>query len=383
MNTPSEAALAVLRQVAPGPTVLSEPSLTAAEAEAVKKCVVDGWVSSVGPEVDAFEKELASYCGLKRAVVTVNGTAALHLALKVAGVGVGDEVIIPALSFVATANAAAYCGAIPHFVDSDSATLGLSPAALERRLEAVAERRATGVYNKETDARIAACVPMHAFGHPADLDGLMAVADAWGIPVVEDAAESLGSFYKGRHTGGFGLAGVLSFNGNKIITTGGGGAIVTDDLAFADRAKHLSTTARIGGGWVFDHDAVGYNYRMPNLNAALGLAQLSRLPALRERRRRLAARYATLFADVPGVAFATEPEGTESNYWLSTILFDDSAEANAFVEKANAERIGVRPAWRLLCDLPMYADAPRDELTVTRSLAARLVNLPSSVNPDA
>lgn len=383
MNTPSERALAAMRKLLPDGAPLSVPSLGKEEAGAVYDVVMAGWVSSVGAEVDAFEKKLADYCGVRRAVVTVNGTAALHLALLAAGVKAGDEVIVPALSFVATANAVSYCGATPHFVDSEATTLGMSASALEARLARIAEKRNDGLYNKETGARIGACVPMHTYGHPVDLDGISDVLRRWGIVMIEDAAESLGSYYNGRHTGGFGLAGALSFNGNKIITTGGGGAVLTDDEAFADTCKHLSTTARTGSGWIFEHDVVGFNYRMPNLNAALGLAQLERLPALRDQRRRLALRYAEMFAAIDGVSFVVEPNGSESNYWLSTIQFDDPAEASDFIEKANAAKIGVRPPWVLLADLPMYSAAPSGDLTTARHLVGRLVNLPSSVKLDA
>ena len=293
---------------------LHEPEFKGNEWAYVKDCIDTGWVSSVGKYVDEFERKLVEFTGARYAVAVVNGTAALHVALQIAGVKVGDEVLVPALSFVATANAVSHCGAVPHFVDSCESTLGLDVKALAAHLERIAERTAHGYRNKETGRRIAAIVPMHTFGHSVDLASLMEVAARFSLPVVEDAAESLGSTYHGRHTGTFGCMGVLSFNGNKIITTGGGGAILTNDPEIARQAKHLTTTAKQPHRWEFFHDAVAYNYRLPNLNAALGCAQLESLPNFLSRKRQLAANYRKAFEHLPGLHFVDEPLDCHSNF---------------------------------------------------------------------
>lgn len=365
------------------PTVfvpLHEPRIDGNALAYVSECLESGWVSSVGAFVDRFERELSAYLGAAYAVATVNGTAALHLALHVAGVRPGEEVLVPTLTFVATANAVSACGATPHFVDVAERTLGMDPSALDVHLEAVAERRDDGAYHAASGRRIAACVPMHTFGHPVEIEPLLAVCERWGIPVVEDAAESLGSTLHGRHMGTFGRLGIVSFNGNKILTTGGGGAVVTNDEALARRARHLSTTAKLPHAYRFDHDEVAFNYRMPNLNAALGVAQLERLDAAVEEKRRLAERYRQAFADVDGVVVFVEPPGARSNYWLNALVLQapDEALRDAILERTNGAGIMTRPAWTPLHRLPMYAAAPRMAAPVAESLAARIVNVPSS-----
>lgn len=370
-----------LRRLLPVPdgmVALHQPEFAGNEWAYVKECIDTGWVSSVGAYVDRFEAMLAETCGVAHAVAVVNGTAALHVALLLAGVRRGDEVLLPSLTFIATANAVSYLGAIPHFVDADADRLGLDPAALDAWLEQMAEPGADGPRNRQTGRRIAAIVPMHAFGLPVDMDALARVAERWGLTVVEDAAESLGSRYKGRPCGSFGLLSAISFNGNKIVTTGGGGAILTNDAALAKRAKHLTTTAKQPHRWEFVHDEIGFNYRLPNLNAALGCAQLERLEAMVARKRVLADRYRTAFAGMAGVRFVAEPADSISNYWLNAIVADDEALRDPLLEAAVATGFQVRPAWRPMHLLPMYADCPRAPLPVTEALGRRLVNLPSS-----
>jgi len=357
---------------------LHAPRFAGAEWRYLKDCLDTGWVSSVGAYVDRFERDLAAVFGARRAVATVNGTAALHVALRLAGVGQGDEALIPALTFVATANAVRYCGAVSHFVDSEWATLGLDPDALDVWLTETAERRAGGPVNRRTGRRIAAVVPMHAFGHPARIDRLLAVAADWEIPVVEDAAESLGSLLDGAPLGARGLIGATSFNGNKIVTTGGGGAILTDDDALADRAKHLTTTAKQPHPWAFIHDEPGFNYRLPNVNAALGCAQLEQLPAMLADKRRLAERYRAVFRGVEGARVFEEPAGARSNYWLNALVLDDPTDRDPLLEATNAAGLMTRPVWTLMSDLPMHADCPAAPLPVARDIAGRLINIPSS-----
>lgn len=357
---------------------LHEPEFRGHEWDYVKECLDTGWVSTAGKFVDEFERQLAAYTGAAHAVAVVNGTAALHLALLMAGVESGDEVLVPTLSFVATANAVAYCQAVPHFVEADPATLGMDPVRLDAWLEEVAERGMRGCINRRSGRRIAAVVPMHTFGHPVDLGGLLAVAERWGLPMVEDAAESLGSRYKGRHCGTFGRLAAVSFNGNKIMTTGGGGAILTNDPVLAARTKHLSSTAKKPHPWLFEHDAVGFNYRLPNINAALGCAQLEQVPAFVERKRALAERYRRELAGVEGVRFVSEPEGARSNYWLNVALVPEETRDDV-LRATNGANLMTRPAWTLLHTLPMYRSCPRmDDLGVAESLERRLINLPSS-----
>lgn len=359
---------------------LHEPEFRGRERDYVVDCVDTGWVSSVGSYVDRIESDLARITGVRRAVATANGTAALHICLLLAGVQSGDEVLIPTLTFVATANAVAYCGATPHFVDSEPVSLGVDAAKLDAHLREIAEARDGVCLNRKTGAPIRALVVMHVFGHPADLDALEEVSRRWNIALVEDAAESLGSTYHGAHTGNRGLVSALSFNGNKLVTTGGGGAILTNDEALGARAKHLTTTARTAHRWNFVHDETGFNYRMPNLNAALGCAQLERLDDMLARKRILAARYADAFAKVSSASFLVEPAGTQSNYWLNAIVLAPWAAhaRNALLDELNAGGLMARPVWTLMHRLPMYAAAPRGDLSIAEDLEARIVNLPSS-----
>lgn len=345
---------------------LHAPRFQGNEQRYVQDCIASTFVSSVGAYVDRFERALADYTGARRAVAVVNGTAALQIALKLAEVQAGDEVIVPALTFVATANAVYYLGAVPHFADSAEQTLGLDPVALRDWLSHTAEHTADGARNRHSGRPIRALVPMHAFGHPADLDGLMAVAHDYRLTLVEDAAESLGSRYQGRHTGTFGLLGTLSFNGNKTITTGGGGAILTDNDALADHAKHLTTTAKVPHRWDYVHDAVGYNFRMPNLNAALGCAQLEQLPAFLASKRRLFERYRAAFDGMDDMRLMQEPPGCESNYWLQTLILSDSAadQRDAVLQATNDAGLMTRPAWRLMHQSPKNCNGLHIELTV-------------------
>ena len=359
---------------------LHEPCFKGNEWAYVKECIDTGWVSSVGSFVDRFERDLAEVTGAKHAVVVSNGTSGLQVALQVSGVERGDEVIVPALSFVATANAVMHCGGRPHFADSDAATLGLSVAALADYLPSIVERRGGSSVNRHTGRRIAAIVPMHTFGHPVDMPALMELANRYAITVVEDAAESLGSLIDGRHTGTHGRCAMLSFNGNKIVTTGGGGAIITDDAQLAKRAKHLTTTAKQPHPWAFLHDEVGYNFRMPNLNAALGCAQLEQLEAFVASKRELTGRYARAFSDVPGVSLFIERAGTRANYWLQTLMIDPAFadQRDAILARANEAGQMTRPVWELLTRLPMYTGCPAMETPVAQDLARRIINLPSS-----
>lgn len=359
---------------------LHEPWFKGNEWTYVKECIDTAWVSSAGTYVDKFERGLSAYTGAKYAVAVSNGTSALHVALQINGVNPGDEVLVPALSFVATANAVRHCGAFPHFVDSSAATLGMDVAALAEHIARVGEKRSGGLVNRHTGRRITAVVPMHTFGHPVDMPALVELVERHQLVLVEDAAESLGSFMDGRHTGTFGRCGVLSFNGNKIITTGGGGAIVTDDAELARRARHLTTTAKQAHAWAFFHDEVAYNYRMPNLNAALGCAQLEQLNGFIEAKRRLAELYAAAFARVADVAFFRESPRTRANYWLQTLILDRSVadQRDDVLALTNESGLMTRPVWELLPTLPMYKDCPSMEVTVAMDLARRIVNVPSS-----
>ena len=379
--TLAEQVVAAIRAVVgAGPVALHEPSFNGNEWLYLKECLDSTFVSSVGKYVDRFEADLAAFTGAKHAVAIVNGTAALHIALKLAGVKASNEVLIPALTFVATANAVTYCGATPHFVDSEARTLGVDAAKLRDYLANHTEQRAGECVNRVTGRVIRALVPMHTFGHPVDLDGLLAVAHDFNLALVEDAAESLGSYYHGQHTGTYGLMGTLSFNGNKTITTGGGGAILTNDIELARRAKHLTTTAKMPHVWEYRHDEVGYNYRMPNLNAALGCAQLEQLPAMLAAKRGLFQRYQAAFALVAGVKLVAEPEQCLSNYWLQTLLLDaDQANQRDPILKATNEAgFMTRPAWILMHELTSFKSCPSMALVGAQSLAQRLINIPSS-----
>lgn len=377
------AVIHALQQALPagkGSIPLHEPEFSGSEWDYVKQCLDTGWVSSAGRFVDRFETELAAYTGARYAVAVVNGTAALHICLKLASVQQGDEVLVPTLTFVATANAVTYCGAIPHFADSEESTLGLDPGKLSDYLADIASVRRDGCVNKRTGRRIKAVVPMHTFGHPVDLDPLMELCRRYQLILIEDAAESLGSRYKQKHTGNFGASAALSFNGNKIITTGGGGAILTNDDLLAKQAKHLATTARVPHQWSLIHDAVGYNYRMPNINAALGCAQLEKLPDFLGRKRKLAERYQQAFSGIGGIRFFTEPEHAHSNYWLNVLLLDEenSNARDLLLQVVHEKGILARPAWTPMHNLHMYQHCPRMDLTVAESLEKRIINIPSS-----
>jgi perosamine synthetase len=381
--TAEQELLHLLRQVLGTPTnpvALHEPSLSARESALVEACLESTFVSSVGQYVGRFESLLADFTGARHAIAVVNGTAALQVGLTVMGIRPNDEVLVPALSFVATANAVVHAGATPHFVDSSPDTLGMDPAALASYLDTVAERTTEGVRNRTTGARIGAIVPMHTFGHPVDLAALLDIAGRLGLPVLEDAAESLGSTYQGRHTGRFGIAGTLSFNGNKVVTTGGGGAILTDDDGLAARARHLTTTAKRAHRWEYFHDEVAWNYRMPNLNAALGCAQMERLPAFLASKRQLAARYCRACEGLAALRFVQEPASSVSNYWLNTVCLTqpDITERDRALAGANDAGYQCRPAWTLLHRLPMFAACPRAPLPVAEALEASIINIPSS-----
>lgn len=357
---------------------LHEPRFAGNEKQYLLDVIDSTFVSSVGPYVAEFEQKIAAYCGAKHAVATVNGTAALHVALLLAGVKPGEEVITQAVTFVATCNAIRYCGAEPVFIDVDKATLGLSPQALAAFLEEFAEQRDNGVWNKRSGKRIAACLPMHTFGHPCNMAGIFLLCNQCQIPVIEDAAEALGSLYHNRHCGTFGTFGVLSFNGNKIMTTGGGGMILTDDDELARQAKHLTTTAKLPHAWKFVHDQIGFNYRMPNLNAALGLAQLEQLPLFIERKRALAQRYQA-WSQEHAVDMLLETAGAQANHWLNALVFNDVGQRDRFLDYSNAQGVMTRPLWELMSNLTMFQYCQQDELTHSRQLAERIVNIPSSV----
>jgi perosamine synthetase len=372
---------AIQAVVGHSPAPLHEPRFAGNEWAYLKECLDSTYVSSVGKFVDRFEADLASYTGAKHAVAVVNGTAALHVALRLAGVKTEDEVLIPALTFVATASAVTYCGATPHFVDSEERSLGLAPRALREYLQDISEIRGGQCFNRDTGRVIRALVPMHTFGHPVDIEAILAIAQDFHLSVVEDSAESLGSTIYGRHTGTFGLMGTLSFNGNKTITTGGGGAILTNDTELARHAKHLTTTAKVPHRWEYLHDEIGYNYRLPNINAALGCAQLEQLPGFLAAKRRVYARYQAAFTAVSQARIVSEPEGCRSNYWLQTLLLNESTAGlrDAILTETNDAGLMTRPTWTLMHRLTPYGKCPRMNLSVAESLERRLINLPSSV----
>lgn len=375
--------LAAVRQVigdARGPVALHEPHFRGREWQYVKDCLDTGWVSSVGAYVDRFEAELARYTGAAHAVATSNGTCALHICLLLAGVKPQEEVLIPALTFIATANAVSYSAATPHFVDSETRSLGVDPAKLEAYLREIARIEKGVCVNRRTGKVIRALVAMHVFGHPVQVEALVELARRWRLQFIEDAAESLGSSYHGRHTGNFGVCAALSFNGNKIITTGGGGAILINEAPLAHRAKHLTTTARVPHRWSFLHDEVGYNYRLPNINAALGCAQLEQLPWMLSCKRELASRYQAAFAAMPEARFLSEPEGTTSNYWLNALVLEPghANRRDDLLAALNDARFMARPVWTLMHRLPMYQACPRMDLAVAEDMEARVINLPSS-----
>lgn len=358
---------------------IHEPTFNEREVDYVTDCIRTGWVSSVGKYVDRFEKELADYTGVRRAVAVVNGTAALQIALKIAGVKEGDEVLIPSLTFIATANAVTYLQAVPHFVDVSEKTLGLDPVKLEKYLNEIAERKGNLLVNKQTGNVIRAVVPMHTFGHLVDIEELLAVCEQYHLILVEDAAESLGSTYKGKHAGSFGLVSAVSFNGNKIITTGGGGAILTNNEELADYAKHITTTAKVPHHYEYEHDEIGYNYRMPNINAALGCAQLEKMDTFLVQKRALTDNYVELFKDVKGITVFTENEQTNSNYWLQTLMIDPTIHnRRELLTYLNETGIMSRPIWTPLHELQPYKNCPKSDLTTTMYLKERIINIPST-----
>ena len=357
---------------------LHEPRFSKLDKDFVVDAIDSTFVSSVGAYVDRFEVELAEYLGAKRAVVTVNGTSALQVALKLAGVCPNEEVLTQSLTFIATANSIVYSGAHPVFLDVDRDTMGLSPDAVRDFLQEHTEKRDGAVFNKTSGRRISAIVPMHTFGHPCRIVDLCALADEWGIPVVEDAAEALGSTCQGKQCGTFGQMGIFSFNGNKTITCGGGGAIVTNDEELATHAKHLTTTAKVPHRWEFVHDEIGYNFRMPNLNAALACAQLKQIDRLLADKRELACSYRTYFNGVDWAEYVDEPAGCKSNFWLNAIVLEDADARDAFLEVSNSVGIMTRPIWRLMNELDMYSHCQCGPLVHSKWLKQRVVNLPSS-----
>ena len=358
---------------------LHEPRFMGNEKKYLNECIDSTFVSSVGKYVDRFEKEFAEYVGSKYAVATVNGTSALHISLLLADVQRDDEVITQPLTFVATCNAISYCGANPVFVDVDIDTMGLSPESLKRFLEENCEVFSGQCINKTTEAVIKACVPMHTFGHSCRIDEIQKICDKWHITLVEDAAESLGSYYKNKHTGTFGKLGAFSFNGNKIITSGGGGVIVTDDESLAKRAKHLTTTAKVPHPYEYVHDELGYNYRMPNLNAALLVAQLEQLDGFLQNKRELMEKYAVFFGAYDNIKFVKEPKNATSNYWLQAVILEDLEERNAFLEYTNKNGVMTRPIWKLMSEIEMFKDAQCSSLENAKYLEQRVVNIPSGV----
>lgn len=358
---------------------LHEPRFIGNEKKYLNECVDSTFVSSVGKFVDKFEQLTASYTGAKSAVVCANGTDALHIALLLSGVKQGDEVITQPLTFIATVNAISYTGAHPVFVDVDKETMGLSPSKMKDFLEEFGDIRNDGFcYNKKTGRRIAACVPMHTFGHPVKLDELVTLCSKYNIQLVEDAAESMGSKYKGKHTGIFGKIGTLIFNGNKTITTGGGGMLLTNDEKLGKLAKHLTTQAKVPHPWEFVHDQIGYNYRMPNLNAALGCAQIESLDFFIKQKRLLANTYNDFFKK-EGIIFFTEPENCESNYWLNVIILNDIRDRDSFLKYSNEKKVMTRPVWQLMNRLVMFNQCQKGNLDNAEWFADRVVNIPSSV----
>jgi len=359
---------------------LHEPCFVGKEKEYVSDCIESTFVSSIGKYVDEFERRVTQFTGAGYAVATVNGTAALQIALLMAGVKTGDEVLTQAISFVATCNAINYCGATPVFLDSSQKTLGLNPEALEAFLNENCEIRDDGrTYNRTTGKRIAACLPVHVFGHPTEIKRIKELCDRFRIILIEDAAEALGSHYDRQHVGTYGKLGILSFNGNKTITTGGGGMVLTNDNKLAETIKHITTTAKMPHVWEYYHDRVGFNFRMPNINAALGCAQMEMLPAIIDKKQELAEIYQDFFK-FKDVKFVTEPVNSRSNYWLNAIVLENRKQRDLFLECTNKEGVITRPMWTLMHRLPMYAHCQRDELVNARWLFERVVNIPSSVS---
>lgn len=359
---------------------LSVPVFIGNEKKYLNECIDTTFVSSVGKFVDCFEEETAKYTGCKRAVVCVSGTNALHMSLMLAGVERDDEVLTQALTFIATCNALSYIGAHPVFIDVDKDTMGLSPMAVREWLSKNSEQKDGQCYNKRTGRRVKACVPMHTFGHPVHLDELVEVCNEYHIELVEDAAESIGSLYKGKHTGTFGKVGALSFNGNKTITTGGGGMMLFNDEKLGAYAKHITTQAKVPHRWEFRHDHIGYNYRMPNINAALGCAQLEHIEEYVASKRETAKAYEDFFKNIPDIDFFTEPENTRSNYWLNVVILKNKEAQQDFLQYTNDNGVMTRPIWELMNRLPMFENCESDGLKNTIWFADRVVNIPSSVN---
>lgn len=359
---------------------LHEPIFRGNEKKYLEECIDTTFVSSVGKFVDLFEEMMVNITNTQKAVAVVNGTAGIQVALKLVGVKSNDEVITQALTFVATSNAIAYCNAHPVFVDVDLDTMGLSPKALELFLEEFGELRETVCYNKKTGRKIAACVPMHTFGFPVHIEEIVKICDQWKIAVVEDAAESIGSEYHGKQTGSFGNIGVFSFNGNKIVTCGGGGALVTNSVVLGDKGKYLTTTAKVPHPYEYVHDELGYNFRMPNLNAALACAQLEQLEVFLMQKRTLAMQYQTFFEE-EGIKFRTETPNTKANYWLMCVELENKKERDLFLKTTNQNNVMTRPIWQLMFKLPMYEHCQKDEQTNALFLEERIVNIPSSVRP--
>lgn len=360
-------------------TPLAVPVFAGNEKKYLEECIDTTFVSSVGKFVDRFEKDMAEYTGCKRAVVCVSGTNALHMSMMLVGVERDDEVLTQALTFIATCNAISYIGAHPVFIDVDKSTMGFSPDALKEWLVKNTEVKNGQCYNKNTGRRVKACVPMHTFGHPVRIEEIADLCEEYHIELVEDAAESIGSLYKGKHTGTFGKVGAISFNGNKTITTGGGGMMLFNDEELAAHAKHLTTQAKVPHRWEFRHDHVGYNYRMPNINAALGCAQLENLDKFIASKRKLALEYAEYFKDVEDIQFFTEPEDTFSNYWLQAVILKDRDAQQTFLQQTNDNGVMTRPIWELMNRLPMFEHCENDGLENTIWFADRVVNIPSSV----
>ncbi len=359
---------------------LHEPRFNEVEIKNLQKCINSSYVSTVGEYVNIFEKNISDFTGAKYAIAVVNGTSALHLALKLVGVDKNHEVICPSLTFVGTVNAISYLGAKPHFVDCEEKTLGIDPLALSNWLDEISIKKGNKTFNKKTGRLISAIIPMHTYGHPAKIDQLLKISKEYNLNLVEDAAESLGSFYNKKHTGTFGEIGILSFNGNKIITTGGGGALLTDDSSFAKKAKHISTTAKVPHKWRYIHNEIGFNYRLPNINAALGCAQFEKIEKFLKSKRDLFDKYSEVLDSIEGIKLFKEPENSKSNYWLQTIILENGYE-NEFeiiLENTNRNNIMTRPAWDLIHELEMYRDCPRSPLPVSKSLSKRIINIPSS-----
>ncbi len=364
---------------APRPLMLHEPLFTGNEKKYVSSCIDDGWVSSVGNFVDRFEKDLAAFCDARHAAVVTNGTCALQMALIATGLQPGEEVLVPSLTFVATANAVCHAGGVPHFVEVEDVSLGIDPLALDAYLKSIVVQKEGYAVNRKTGQRIRALMPVHVFGHPCQIEALARIASTYGLTLIEDATEALGSVAHGRKIGSQHLA-VFSFNGNKIATTGGGGAIVTQDEMLYQKIKHLTTTAKQPHKWEFYHDQVAWNFRMPNLNAALGCAQLEQMPAFLKAKRALAERYMEAFKHVPGVRILPEPKGTLSNYWLVSLVTDNADETwlHETLAALHDAKICCRPVWTPLHLLPMYEESPRSDLKRTEHLAKCIISLPSS-----